>query len=131
MMTGKSKIQGIVFSVAFFILLLELSVSNGRLDTLLLYLFLTIILYFTRFDKLAGIIYVFLLSYTLSYLPFQITMTHVKNGPRFVEGCLIEGEDRSIINKSTKERRAYSYENSCVFLSDMYSGWRAKYYWVW
>jgi len=122
----RNKILYIVVHIFLFILLLELSISNNRVDTLLFYLFSIFVLYFSRFNKLIYVICIFLASYSLTYASFQITMTHVKNGPGLVKGCSVDG-----VNKSTKEKRAYSYENSCVFLSDMYSGWRAKYYWAW
>jgi hypothetical protein len=96
------------------------------MDVLLFYIFSSMILFYFRVGSFKGLILIFMISVMLFYVPYQITVIRTKNGPGFVKECLIDG-----VNKSSKEKLEYSYENSCVFLSDMHSGWRAKYYWVW
>lgn len=116
----------ILSAILMLIILLPISFLNSRVDALLFYIFLSVTLLYLRIGGFKGIILVFFATIVLFYVPYQVTVIQVKEGPGFVEECLVDG-----VNKSAKEKLNYSYENSCVFLSDMDSGWKAKYYWVW
>lgn len=105
-----------------------LGISHHRLETWLLYIIacICIFIFFPRRNKTPILLAAIFIAWLLSYSPLVITVQSAKNGPGIVTTC---GIDRTLIGYENAKK--YTYENSCVFLSDMSSGWYAKYYWVW
>ena len=105
-----------------------LGISHHRLETWLLYIITCtcIFIFFPRRNKTPILLAAIFIAWLLSYSPLVITVQSAKNGPGIVTAC---GIDRTLIGYENAKK--YAYENSCVFLSDMSSGWYAKYYWVW
>lgn len=121
----KHHVSLLIFLIGSYVIFI-LGISHHRLEVWLFYMIACIFIFFSRRNKIPMLLTAIFIAWPLSYFPLIITVQSAKHGPGIVTAC---GIDRALIGYENAKK--YAYENSCVFLSDMSSGWYAKYYWVW